>query len=123
MDKVEITNKLIKIVNESDNNYDAYDDVSTFLNEFLPKEKITKLITNYVYIAMSAGTMEMKVDGVYDSKEDMIDYYRKAWGIEGDDEEVLNYLQQDGEWSYDKSTYHKSIQVSRDNKLSEIIES
>ena len=119
MKKSEISKKLIQIVNNSDNNYDAYDDVLEHLEQSLPKEKVTKTKSNKVYIAMS-GSMECRIDGVYDSKEDMINRYRKDWGVEGTDDEVLEYLEE-GEWKYETGTHYKSIQVSEDNKLNVIV--
>lgn len=121
MEKKEIAKRLIQIVNSSTNDYDAYDNVLSFLEQSLPKEKVTKTKSNKVYIAMSAGASQWRIDGVYDSLEEMLDLYRKYWGIEGTDDEVLEYLQEDGEWMYNTSEYHQSIQVSRDNKLNEII--
>ena len=122
MKKSEIAKKLIQIVNNSDNNYDAYDDVLEHLEQSLPKEKVTKTKSNTVYITMSAGS----IDGVYDSKEDMINHYRKDWGVEGTDDEVLEYLENidslaQGEWKYETGTHYKSIQVSEDNKLNVIV--
>lgn len=122
MKKSEIAKKVIEIVNNSDNNYDAYDEVLNLLNQSLPEEKVVKTKSNTVYVAMSPGTMEMRVDGIYDSKEQMMAKYKKDYGLEEyTDEEMEDYLSEDNEWSYDTSTYHQSIQVSRDNKLSEII--
>jgi hypothetical protein len=119
MKKSEIVKKVIQIVNNSDNNYDAYDDVLELLEQSLPEEKVTKTKSNTVYVAMSPGTMEMRVDGIYDSKEQMMAKYKRDYGLEEyTDEEMEDYL---SEGSYDTSTYHQSIQVSRDNKLSDII--
>lgn len=100
MEKKDIAKRLIQIVNSSTNDYDAYDNVLSFLEQSLTKEKVTKTKSNKVYIAMSAGTMDWRIDGIYDSLEEMLDRYRKDWRIEGTDDEVLEYLQEDGEWMY-----------------------
>ena len=123
MKKSEISKRVVELVNESSNNYDAYEDVLKLLEQSLPKEKVTKKKSNKVFVAMSAGTMEMRVDGIYDTKEEMLDTYRKDWGLgEYNDQELEDYLTEDGEWGYTTTTYTQSLQVSRDNKLIEIIE-
>ena len=45
MKKSEIAKKLIQIVNNSDNNYDAYDDVLEHLEQSLPKQNLIKFIS------------------------------------------------------------------------------
>ena len=123
MKKSEIAKRIVELVNESSNNYDAYEDVLELLEQSLPKEKVTKKKSNQVFVAMSPGTMEWRIDGIYDSKEEMLDTYRKDWGLEEyNDQELEDYLSEDDEWRYTTSTYTQSLQISRDNKLSEIVE-
>ena len=52
MKKSEIAKRIVELVNESSNNYDAYEDVLELLEQSLPKEKVTKKKSNQVFVAI-----------------------------------------------------------------------
>lgn len=42
------------------------------------------------HILLTAGAFDWEACGIFDSKEDLCNYLRWAWDIEGTDEEILD---------------------------------
>ena len=103
----ELSKQIVDIVNKEDNDYDAADALLKFLENNLPKTpKVTIEKDGKCYIAMKAGTMEMRITGVYDSKDSMMMNLKESYGIEN--EEDLQEWIEDGEFQVTTSTFYKT---------------
>lgn len=75
------------------------------------------------YVLLSAGSMEWRVRGIYDSMEQIIDILRKDWGLSEEECNIDNIddVISDGDMRVVSGPYYPSLQVQRDEKIDEIV--
>ena len=72
---------------------------------------------------MSAGAMDWRIDGIYDSIDQVIEMIREDWGLsesECNDKNISQVLR-NADMKVEYGTYHQSKQVQRDEKIEELI--
>ena len=78
---------------------------------------------NKKYILMTAGTMDWRISGIFDTMEQILEKLKKDWGTEDltMDEIKSRSWQSEYEIKIEESIYYPDIKTIRDNKINTII--
>lgn len=74
------------------------------------------------YVLMSAGAMDWRIRGIYDSKKQVAEQTRKDWGLSEEEcnEDNIDDVLDENECKLESGDYYPSKEVQRDEKLEKI---
>ena len=69
-------------------------------------------------VLLSAGSMSYRVNGIYDSEEDLLEQLREDWG---DPDLTIDDLLEDNEYMIESGYYYKSKSKIREEKIDDVL--
>ena len=83
--------------------------------------KMNKMKEKKLWIVLSAGAMDYRVDGIYDSMEQILEKFKEDWDDTLTMENITDYdWLSDNELKIESGTYYQSKEVMRDEKIDTI---
>lgn len=96
MELNKLAERVVQICDESDNNYDAKDEVLKLLDLHYPEQTQTTKESGEMYILYTASAFDWEVASTHPSYKDMLKELDDCYGIELTDEDDL--YDKLGEW-------------------------
>ena len=76
------------------------------LQDYIQPKILPKMELNKKFILYSAGAFDWRNEGTFDTKSQICECLREDYGCEGTDEEILNDIQEFGEFKIEEYTYY-----------------